>query len=134
VTLADYADAAHLVIDVSGAGQPAIDRPLRALGIERRAPLSIPEHAAAPRALLGTQLIATLPERLARDPVDPERHTILTAPSEIEPMDYRLCWHPALERDAANLWLRGLVKDSVADYSEGSVQPKHARAIRPPHS
>ena len=49
-------------------------------------------------------------------------------------MDYRLCWHPALERDAANLWLRGLVKDSVADYSEGSVQPKHARAIRPPHS
>ena len=115
VSLADYAAAAHLVIDVTGTGQPAIEQPLRGLGIERRAPLSIPEHAAAPRALLGTQLVATLPERLARDHIDPTRHAILAAPAEIEPMDYRLCWHPALERDAANVWLRGVVKRCVAD-------------------
>jgi hypothetical protein len=45
----------------------------------------------------------------------PDDDAILPAPAEIEPMDYRLCWHPALERDAANVWLRGVVKRCVAD-------------------
>ena len=82
LALDEYIAESHLVIEVTDGAQPAIDRPLAELGQPRRTGLRIPYHASAPRALHGTALIATLPERLVTAYID-ERFRILGAPSEV---------------------------------------------------
>ena len=103
--LDEYLDHDHLVIEVAGGGQPAVDSALSPLGRPRRSKLHLPFHALAPSVLIGTTLIATLPERLVRPFVD-DRFSVLAAPKEIASMSYIACWHPLTDNDPAQRWLR----------------------------
>lgn len=110
--LAEYLRYPHAVIDVHAGRQPAVDDALDDIGAQRDVGLTIPYHIAA-RAIQGTQLIATLPERLVRD--EPlEGVTAIRAPKEIPAMNYSMCWSPIVDRDPAHTWLRELVA-SVAE-------------------
>ena len=113
VTLDAYLKCRHLVIDVERTGQPAVEVPLKALGHERRASLVMPYHAGALTALQGTELVATLPERLVTANVGDARLIVLPTPREIPAMRYRMCWHPLTDADAAQLWFRGMVRSAL---------------------
>ena len=109
IDLATYLDASHVVIDVGGGEQAVIDRHLATLGRRRVAGLRLPYHAAAPAALPGTALVATLPRRLVDTFAPDPRLRVLTAPREIATMTYRMSWHPRLDDDPAHRWLRAQV-------------------------
>lgn len=107
LALADYLSYPHAVIDVHGGRQPAVDDALDEIGAQRDVGLASPYHT-APKTLQGTQLIATLPERLVRDePI--EGLAVIAAPKEIPAMDYSMCWSPIVDRDPAHTWLREVV-------------------------
>jgi len=91
VSLDDYLDSAHVVIDVSAGRQGHVDRTLEALGRPRRASATVPYHAAAAAAVRNSMLVATLPAGFA---------------AEHGPMTYLMSWHPRLDRDGAQRWLR----------------------------
>ncbi|MDP9793170.1 DNA-binding transcriptional LysR family regulator [Catenuloplanes nepalensis] len=116
--LADYLGCRHLIIDVIDGRQPAIDRVLSAYGTPRRAGLILPVHAAAILALPGTDLVLTIPQRLAGHYASGGALRILQAPDEIGTMTYWMTWHPRLELDPVHRWLRRMVHDTVTGLPE----------------
>lgn len=103
--LDSYLRCSHVVVDIGGCSQPAIETSLSAVGESRTGNLRVPYHAAAMQAVPGTELVATLPERLvANQTVLGTR--VIPAPAEIEHMTYSMVWHPRLDRDLAQRWLR----------------------------
>jgi DNA-binding transcriptional LysR family regulator len=109
VDLSSYLGFPHVIVDVDGDGQPAVDRVLAARGTPRRTGLSVPVHAAAALALPGTELVLTLPERVAGS-FAAAGTVVLAAPPDIETLSYRMAWHPRLNLDPAHVWLRDTVR------------------------
>lgn len=112
--LDEFLTASHVVVDVLQGEQSAVDRRLTELGHHRRATLSVPYHTAAVLAVQETDLVATLPSRLLAGLADP-RLTVVDAPAEVAPMPYLMFWHPRLEDDPAQRWLRDLVRLVAAE-------------------
>jgi DNA-binding transcriptional LysR family regulator len=109
LSLDDFLGAAHVMVDVLQGEQSAVDRRLTELGRHRSAALSVPYHSAAVLAVPGTPLVATLPARLLSTLDDPAL-AVVNAPAEVEPMPYLMTWHPRLDDDPAQRWLRDLVR------------------------
>jgi DNA-binding transcriptional LysR family regulator len=109
LTLAEFVGAAHAVVNVLRGEQSAVDRRLTELGTHRTAALSVPYHTAAVLAVRGTRLVATIPSRMAATVDDPMLR-VVRAPEEVEAMPYLMSWHPRLDDDPAQRWLRDLVR------------------------
>jgi DNA-binding transcriptional LysR family regulator len=109
ISLEQYLGCSHIVIEVVE-GQTVIERRLEMIGSPRTATLRIPYHTAAKVTVPGTMLVATLPERFVRQhPTDPTVR-VIPAPEEIETMSYSMAWHPRLDNDPAQRWLRDLIR------------------------
>jgi DNA-binding transcriptional LysR family regulator len=115
ITLDDYLEFGHVVVDVADGKQPDIDYRLAELGRPRRAVITVPYHTAALPMLRGTDLVATLPGRFVETWVAGSELRLLRAPAEIATMPYRMIWHPAFELDRRHQWLRECVRRAVAD-------------------
>jgi DNA-binding transcriptional LysR family regulator len=101
-----YLTCQHVAIDIDTGQQPAVDLTLAALGVARKASLTVPFHAAALSAVPGTQLVVTIPSLLVDSHVDHVATRVLGAPAEIETLNYLMAWHPVLENDRRHVWLR----------------------------
>jgi DNA-binding transcriptional LysR family regulator len=113
VSLEDYLKCAHIVVDVTDGRQGHVDRRLETLGKPRRASVTVPYHAAAAAAVPGTDLVATLPQSFAIQHAVPGITTVIPAPEEIDPMSYTMSWHPRLDDDAAQRWLRETITATI---------------------
>lgn len=124
LSLGEYLDCAHVVVNVLDGTQSAIDRHLSALGTSRLPALRVPYHFAAAPAVIGNHLVATLPERLVARSGSNSALRVVRPPAEIEPMTYSLSWHPRVHEDPAQRWLRSLVVDTVrATLEAGDTEP-----------
>jgi len=112
--LAEYLRCSHLVIDIIDGEQPLIADRLRGLGVARRAAVTLPLNLAALAALPGTNLVATLNRRLVRRYADDPALAIVGAPVELEPFQYFMFWHPRLDHDRAQQWLRHTIRSVAA--------------------
>lgn len=113
VTLEDYVDCRHVVVDVADGRQGHLDRRLEAFGRPRRASVAVPYHAAAAAVVPGTSLVATLPESFAIRQAVPGVTTVVPAPAEIGTLDCAMSWHPRLDDDAAQRWLRDTIASTL---------------------
>ncbi|MZE79635.1 LysR family transcriptional regulator [Streptomyces xinghaiensis] len=106
--LADYLRAVHVVVDISHGRQGVVDASLRRAGVERTVGLTVPYHYAALQAVAGTALVATLPKRLLDADASGQDTAlrIVPAPEVIDTMTYLMLWHPRLDNDPAQRWLR----------------------------
>lgn len=109
LTLEEFTGAQHAVVNVLQGEQSAVDRRLTEMGTHRTAALSVPYHTAAVLAVPETLLVATIPARMAAT-VDDPRLRVVRAPEEVEAMPYLMSWHPRLDDDPAQRWLRDLVR------------------------
>lgn len=107
--LEDYLGCAHIVIDVADGRQGHVDRRLESLGRPRRASVTVPYHASAAAMVPGTSLVATLPLRLALQHAAPGVTSVIPAPEQFGAMSYAMSWHPRLDDDAAQRWLRDTI-------------------------
>jgi DNA-binding transcriptional LysR family regulator len=109
IELDAYLGCQHVSIDIDTGQQPAVDLTLAALGVAREAPLTLPFHAAALRAVPNTNLVVTIPSLLVDSQVDHAATRVLRAPREIETLNYLMAWHPVVDNDARHVWLRETV-------------------------
>ncbi len=114
LTLDEYLRCSHLMIDIIDGQQPVIDNRLRELGLARRGALTLPLFVGAPAALPESNLVATLTERLMDRYGDDPAIAVVRAPIELERMEYFMVWHPRLEHDPAQQWLRDTIRAVVA--------------------
>jgi DNA-binding transcriptional LysR family regulator len=114
VSLEDYLQCAHVVVDVTDGRQGHVDARLESLGRPRRASVIVPYHAAAAAAVPGTSLVATLPRRLAIQHSVPGVTSVITVPEAISAMSYAMSWHPRLDNDTAQRWLRDTIIETLS--------------------
>jgi DNA-binding transcriptional LysR family regulator len=106
LTLKQYLQFPHAVVATLEGRQTLIDRPLAQLGVKRRVALSLPYFFAAMFAVAQTDLVVTVPRRLAKLAAQISNLRIVELPREIGTFPYYMAWHPRLTVEPAHAWFR----------------------------
>jgi len=109
LSIAEFAGAEHLVVVSAGTGHGKVDELLERSGVRRRVRLTVPHYVSVGHILAGTDLIATVPERLADRLIEPFGLAKVPHPAKLPEIAINLFWHAKYHREPANRWLRGLV-------------------------
>ncbi len=105
-SLDEYLAAAHMLISRTGSQVGLIDEKLAELGLERRINLIVPHFLSAPLIVAETDMILSLPYRLAAQFRKLVALNILPVPLDLPNYDLAMIWHPLREKDPAHCWLR----------------------------
>lgn len=111
ISPAEFANAEHLVVISAGTGHGRVDDLLRRRGVDRMIRLTVPHYVSVGHILQGSNMIATVPERLADRLLEPFGLIKVTHPSKLPEVAINVFWHAKYHRAPANLWLRGVVFD-----------------------
>jgi DNA-binding transcriptional LysR family regulator len=106
LSLDDFTKADHLVIVSAGTSHGLVEESLRRQGVHRRVALTVPHFVATGHLLASTDLIATVPERLAERMTAPFGLVALGHPVELPRSPITMVWHGRLHRDDGHHWLR----------------------------
>ena len=121
LTLKGFAGAQHLVVVAAGTGHHEVDQWLERRGIRRDVRLVVPHFVAIGHILQASDLIATVPERLAERMVEPFGLTRRPHPAALPQVAIHAFWHARYHRDPANQWLRGRVFELFSDGTPGAA-------------
>lgn len=105
-SLEEYVSVPHMLISRTGSNLGIIDEKLTELGLERRIKLIVPHFLSAPLIVAETDMILSLPFRIAEQfkklaPLD-----IFPVPIDLPAYDLCMIWHPLRDKDPAHQWLR----------------------------
>lgn len=107
-----YLGAAHAVVSFGQPGQGPVDAALAALGKARRVGMASPSFAANLAVAAATDLIVTLPARLARDL--PAGLCVHPLPFSTPHIDYGMVWHDRTSPSPGLSWLRDVIARAAA--------------------
>ncbi len=109
-----FLEASHALVIYRG-GHRVIEEALERAGLARRIALRVPHFTVVPMVLERSDLILTLPARVAR--VFERRGNLkaLPPPVSIPPAEVALHWHERFEPDPGNRWLRDVMVDLYSD-------------------
>src|SRR5215472_13566073 len=106
ITLKKYLAAEHVAVDIISGVQTHPDKHLAAIGEKRRSPLVVAQHTVAMRVAAVTDMIATVPRRMALLEAPKKVTRILEAPAALGSFKYVMISHERMQTDAAHVWLR----------------------------
>lgn len=115
LTRADFAAAEHLVVVSAGTGHGKVDELIERAGVQRRVRLRVPHFVGVGHILQRTELVATVPERLAQSLAGPFGLAWRPHPLPLPEVAINLFWHARAHRSPAGEWLRSLVFELFAD-------------------
>ncbi|HVB48232.1 MAG TPA: LysR family transcriptional regulator [Burkholderiales bacterium] len=101
-----FLEASHALVSSFGSGHSVIEETLERNGLTRRIALRVPHFTVVPLVLERTDLLLTVPERVARLYERSGGFKWLRPPVAIAPADVGVHWHERFEHDPANRWLR----------------------------
>lgn len=112
---ADFYAADHVAIVSAGTGHNKVDEILDSSSPQRRVKLTVPHFVAVGHILQSTDLLATVPERLAERMATPFNLQYVAHPVKLPEIAINVFWHAKNQKDPANQWLRSLIFDMHAD-------------------
>ena len=115
ISLQEFSAAEHVVVVSAGTGHGKVDELLERSGIERKVRLTVPHFVAIGHILHSTNMLATVPERLAQRMVEPFGLSYVSHPAALPEVAINVFWHAKHHKDPANQWLRGLLFEMYAD-------------------
>lgn len=115
ISLAEFRGAEHLVVVAAGTGHGQIDDLLRRGKVERAVRVTVPHFVSVGHILQRSDLIASVPERLAERLTGPFDLVQVPHPAKLPPVAINLLWHAKYHRAPANQWLRGVVFELFCD-------------------
>ncbi len=115
VTLKQFSEAEHVVVVSAGTGHAKVDESIERKGIQRNVKLTVPHFVAVGHILATTDMIATVPERYARECVQPFWLKYVTHPVALPEIGINVFWHAKFHKEPGNQWLRGMVFDAFSD-------------------
>jgi DNA-binding transcriptional LysR family regulator len=123
LTLKQYLAASHIGVSIREGLQTIPEQRLAAIGQQRRCAIQIPYFTAAIRSVAGTNLIATVPRRLAESEAANPAIKILDPPDAMGSFQYLMAWHPRMNTDAAHAWLRSTIREAGKKLAARKVPP-----------
>ena len=106
LTMKRYIESPHIVVSALSGEHTIIEKRLASHGVTRRCSIHISCFTAALRCVAGTELVATVPNRLAKALLGDSSLKVLKPPPELHSFKYLMAWHPRVNTDSAHLWLR----------------------------
>jgi len=122
ISAAEFSAAEHLVVVSAGTGHGKVDELLQRSGIERTVRLNVPHYVSVGHILQGSDLISTVPERLADRLLDPFGLVKLAHPAKLPDIAINVFWHAKYHRSPANRWLRTVLFELFSDEKPGAAR------------
>lgn len=127
LTLDEYLALEHVV--VAPLGRPSIvDQVLEARGLRRRIRQVVPYFMAGLHAASTTDCALTVSDRAARALAETMRLRLVPPPVPLGSYPLHLLWHPRLENEPANRWLRDVFVRAAAEAAPEPRAPRVRRA------
>ena len=114
LTKRKFLEASHVLVTYRGGGHRVIEEALERAGATRRIALRVPHFTVVPMVLERTDLILTLPARVARVYERQGSFKALPPPVPMPPAEVAVHWHERFEADPGNRWLREQVVELFA--------------------
>lgn len=114
LTRKTFMEASHALVTYRAGGHRVIEEALERSGAARRIALRVPHFTVVPMVLERTDLILTLPARVARVYERRGNFKSLTPPIPIPPAEVAVHWHERFDADPGNRWLREQLVDLLA--------------------
>jgi len=129
MTREQYAAAAHGLVSITGRGPGVMDEQLARFGLSRRVQVRLSSFMSVADFCEGTDLIFSLPERLAHYIARNRRLVVRPLPAQLiqRQVVFYLYWHQRHHRDPACIWLRNQVAELLREgvfTPEGAVIPE----------
>ena len=120
LTFDRYVGARHVEMRPSSTdGQSFESRLFTRHGVARQIAVTTYSFSAMPALVVGTDLIATVHARLARQAALTLPIVLLPPPMEIKAMEQAVQWHKYRTHDPGLVWLRGLLRQAVGRMEQG---------------
>ena len=101
-----FISSRHMLISPRGTETGLIDDYLAVRGLTRKVSLIVPNFLSAPWIVANTDLVLSLPLRIAEQFVRLAPLRILPLPIDLPIYDLIMVWHPRQEKEPAHQWLR----------------------------
>jgi DNA-binding transcriptional LysR family regulator len=118
LTLKEFLSARHVLIASMGSGHQTLERTLAERGVQENVALRVPHFVVVPLIVAGTDLVVSLPSRVAGASARLVKVKVHPLPIPIPSFDVSLYWHERVENDPANLWLRSTMIELFGDRPE----------------
>lgn len=105
-SLDDYLAESHVLVSPSGVGLGPVDAWLQRQGRRRHVACTFTQFASAARQVAGSDLVCTLPLRVARGLARREDLRLWAPPLPLPNYEVVMLWHAAQHQDARHRWLR----------------------------
>ena len=115
LTLKQFSEADHVVVVSEGTGHAKVDESIERKGVRRNVKLTVPHFVAVGHILSTSDMIATVPERYAKECVKPFGLKYVTHPVALPEIGINVFWHAKFHKEPGNQWLRGVVFDAFSD-------------------
>lgn len=101
-----------------------LEHELASRGYDTQVGLIVSDFRIAPEVVAGSDMIAVVPERVARRHADRKALQILPVPFGLTKVGFSMVWHERTHRDPVHRWLRELVADVCADLTASHYLPR----------
>ncbi|TDF64945.1 LysR family transcriptional regulator [Cupriavidus sp. L7L] len=115
VTAAIFRNERHVAITAAGTGHDLVERKLAELKMERQLALTLPTLPGLGNLLANTDLLATVPERVANMLMRIANVKALPPPVSFPSFSIKQHWHERYHHDPANRWLRSVVAELFSE-------------------
>ncbi|WP_438017751.1 LysR family transcriptional regulator [Sorangium sp. So ce315] len=115
LTLKMYTSLPHALISPRGDGGGRVDEVLAEQGLSRRVALQIPHFLVAAHIVAQTDLVLTVPARIAQVFADMQALRVMKPPLELGGFSLDQVWHERQAKDPAHMWLRGIFAEIARD-------------------
>jgi DNA-binding transcriptional LysR family regulator len=115
LTTKRLAAARHLVVTSMESPYDTINAALAQAGVDLTASFSVPHFAAVPYIVSTTDLVATVPQKLAERAAGPFQLEAVKSPLKLPALQTNMFWHRRYNQDEGNRWLRALVAEHFAE-------------------
>ncbi len=110
LSLQQYIEMDHILISPSGSEHGIVDHWLHQHDLSRKIVSIVPHFLSAPLIIAQTDMILTLPYRIAEKFLQMAPLKLLQTPIKLPSYQLSMIWHPLYEKDPADQWLRKLIK------------------------
>jgi DNA-binding transcriptional LysR family regulator len=110
-----YLQAQHLIVDSHESPYDKINLCLSEAGISMNAHYSVPHFSAVPSILSQTDLLVTVPEKLAQSAAQVFALESMKPKIKMPQLQTNIFWHKRFHQDPGNLWLRGLLAEFFSE-------------------
>jgi len=114
LTKKNFLNASHALVTYRG-GHRVVEEALERAGLARKVALRVPHFTVVPMILEKSDLILTLPGRVARVFEQRGKLKALPPPVPIPLAEVAVHWHERFEADPGNRWLRGVMVELYSD-------------------